>query len=105
MKLSIKNGVITGFKDEVEIKGLEYEEIISKRVSNIYPINPFLKLLFKIIRNYVNNESKIANWTRNWNVLWTVHYKNKDYGNFINRKEAIKYEKKIVWEDIKSQKQ
>lgn len=101
MKLSIKSGVVTGFKDEVQIKGIEYETISSRRVSNIYPVNTLLKYLFISIRRFVKDESKIANWTRDWKVSWSVYYKNKSYGCFNDRKEAIKYEKNLVWKDLK----
>jgi len=97
-KFVISQGTITGFIDEVQIPGVELSDMESNRVSKIYPANPFLRFLFKVIRNSVENNSPIANWTRKWSVLWSVSTLEKELiGKFKNREEAISYEKKLYW--------
>lgn len=104
MNISIKDGVVTGFSDELAIIDKSLEITQTKRVSNIYPVNKFYRVFFKVIRFCVNDNSKIAKWTRTWNCNWTVNYKNKVYGNFTKRDDAIKYEKEIVWNDMKEKR-
>lgn len=101
MKISIQGGEVTAFADEIETKGLEFSKIDTKRVSHIYPKNKLLKMLFVAIRSAVKNDSKAAEWTRGWNVIWQVHYKDKIYGEYLNRNDAIKFEKDLVWKDLK----
>ena len=47
----------------------------TKRASHVEPA-PFLdRLAFSLIRWLVPDDSRIAEWTRNWNTLWRVNLK------------------------------
>ena len=105
MQLKIKNGTITGFKDEIEdIKSaLNLDEISTKRVSHIYPVNPFLKVVFIFLRSIFSDNGKVAEWTRNWKCFWTIYIPKRGYyGVFKNRAEAIKVEKELIWQSMKN---
>ncbi|WP_029523510.1 hypothetical protein [Persephonella sp. KM09-Lau-8] len=90
-----KDGTIKGFADEVP-NFISVKEIERKRVSRIVPKNLPLRIAFVIIRSLVSDNSKIANWTRNWKCNWIVVIGKKQYGPFKNRTKAIEFEKEII---------
>ena len=49
-RISIKNGVVCGFADEVTFNGLSVSNIQKQRVSRIVPVNFTLQVLFYVIR-------------------------------------------------------
>lgn len=40
------------------------------RFSEILPVNPFLYLVFRILRLVYGEEGPVGNWTRSWKVEW-----------------------------------
>ena len=51
---------------------LSIGKTITRRASHVLP-NSFLpRILFRIIRTCVSDQSRFAEWTRNWRVLWRV---------------------------------
>ena len=72
-----------------------------KRVSKIVPQNILLRIAFILIRSIAPDNSKIADWTRNWNCLWIVVFNRRKYGNFLNRKKAVEFERKLYMRRIK----
>jgi hypothetical protein len=86
------NGEFETFSNDFSLNGNV------QRVSYIRPQNIFLRIIFIFIRWIVNDNSKIANWTRQWKCKWVVQLKTdrKIYKNFINRDDAILFERKII---------
>lgn len=103
-RIVIKNGVITGFSDEVDFNSLGITEIARKRVSHIRPTNWLMRQCFRIIRSLVNDKSKVAEWTRHWECSWTVYIDDKTYGPFNSRQEAIRFEKEEIYQQGKLHK-
>ena len=102
MKFQIKNGVLIGFADEVGKLSVKTNNINTKRVSYIYPKNKVLRLCFTFLRKIFGDKGIVAEWTRNWNVKWIVIIDNKIYNReFKNRKDAIKFEKQVIWKKLK----
>lgn len=68
---------------------------ISRRFSHIEPANPFLRRVFRWIRDRVSDESYVAEWTRLWPVLWQVRIVSTGQilGTYWTRKAAIRGEK------------
>jgi len=102
MKITIKEGVVKGFKDEMpEIitkSDLKVETIETKRVSHIYPKKFFQRIVFKVLRKIFGDNGKVAEWTRNWKCEWIVYIPSVGYfGPYKDRKKAIKVEKELIW--------
>lgn len=97
-KIVISGGCVTAFVDEISVPNISLDSPLTKRVSNIYPQNKFLRLFFVFVRALVDNKSSVANWTREWDVVWEVYIDSEAYGTFTDRGEAIAHEKKIYWE-------
>lgn len=100
-RITIKNGEVLGFADEVSFKGLDVQQYSKKRVSRIVPTNGLLMIAFYIIRALWSNESKIAAWTRTWPCQWKVLIDGKDYGPFSSRIDAIAFEKEEIYKQGK----
>lgn len=103
-RIVIKDGVITGFSDEVNFASLGITEITQKRVSRIKPTNWFKRQCFDIIRSLVDDKSEVAEWTRHWDCSWTVYIDEKTYGPFNSRPEAIRFEKEEIYQQGKLHK-
>lgn len=101
IKVEISPEEIFGFYED--LKQVLPEELVKeakknrKRVSYIYPANPVKRFFFKLIRKLVDDESTIAEWTRNWKGDWIVVIDNKVKGKFSTRKKAIEFEKEYLW--------
>jgi len=101
MQFEIKDGMIMGFKDEIEKlqKKQKIEILKTKRVSHIYPANFFLKIAFIFLRFVFGENGKIANWTRKWKCKWSVFIPQKGvFGKYSDREKAIKKEKELIWQ-------
>ena len=94
----ISKGEIAGFADELDLKGVEVESVVTKRVSRILPKNVLLAAAFCAIRAIVKDESTVAQWTREWRCRWMVTIAGKQYGPFECREKAITFEKKLIAE-------
>ena len=94
MKITIKNGNIYGFIDEIDKVTQNLEKKVTHRVSLIIPKNKLLRFIFIIMRKINNN--KINNFIRNWKCMWIVIINGKTLGEFQNRKKAIDFEKKYI---------
>ena len=47
---------------------------ITRRASHVEPVELPARILFYVLR-WFGNKGRIAEWTRNWNVLWRVNTK------------------------------
>ena len=64
-----------------------------KRVSYIEPVNPVLRWLFHFIRNRVADDSGVAEFTRNWPVMWRANiFDGPILGPFRVRQSAVEAE-------------
>lgn len=52
---------------------LELGETLTRRASHVEPYGFLPRLLFNTIRYFVHDDSRLANWTRNWACLWRVN--------------------------------
>ena len=48
---------------------------VTKRASYVEPAPYWDRVLFTFIRALVPDDSRLAEWTRNWNTLWRVNTK------------------------------
>jgi hypothetical protein len=83
---------------------------ITRRASHVEPVQKFARICFYILR-WFGDKGRIAEWTRNWNVLWRVNTKpvggpiltwdhvgwnSSDrplgYATWTNRQDAIDFE-------------
>ncbi len=53
----------------------ELGTVETKRASYVEPAGRYERWLFTIIRAMVPDDSRLAEWTRNWNTLWRVNTK------------------------------
>ena len=44
----------------------------SSRASHVYPENAYLRLVFRVIRKLVADDSRLAAWARTWGCMWRV---------------------------------
>lgn len=66
-----------------------------QRVSHVLPENTIQRIAFRIIRWLVKDESKAAEWTRNWKCTWYSDLspvKGPTFRGFTDRKKAIEAE-------------
>jgi hypothetical protein len=73
-------------------------ETTVKRASNIEPVNPVVRAIFKLIRSHVNDNHALSCWTRKWPVCWRVNLglsNGPTFGSFRNRQDAIEAE--VAW--------
>ena len=70
------------------------------RASHVYPDNWVLRLVFRVVRALVSDDSQTAQWTRNWNCLWLVDTSPLGggilEGRWRNRNEAIDAEVEAI---------
>ena len=95
-RIVISAGTVTGFQDEVSFAGLQLESFERKRVSHVVPAGPLKRLFFGAIRCVAGESTKLAAWTRTWRCAWLVLVDEKRYGPFIERHEAIAFEKQLI---------
>jgi len=96
-RIVISAGTVTGFYDEVSFAGLQLESWERKRVSHVVPADTLKRLFFGAIRSVAGESTKLAAWTRSWRCAWFVLVDEKQYGPFIERHEAIAFEKQLIW--------
>lgn len=97
----IKNGIVSGFADEVSFKGFDVIDYEKKRVSHLIPASFIKKIVFIIIRAVFSEQSKITEWTRHWHCSWLVVIDQKYYGPFEDRQDAIRFEKQKIYKQGK----
>jgi hypothetical protein len=72
----------------------------SRRASHVEPANPMLRLIFHAVRALVSDDSRIAQWTREWACWWRVNMKPIGGGiipvHYSHRKSAIDAEVNAV---------
>lgn len=100
-RIVIKDGQICGFADEVIVDGVIFEQTEKTRVSHIVPENWLLRVAFVALRAVVRDESRAAGWTRKWGCLWIVRIERETFGPFVDRADAIKFEKQKIYEQGK----
>lgn len=93
-----KHGRIRTFEEDFDLP-IKRKKV--KRISRIVPQNLLLRIAFILIRSFVSDNSKIANWTRKWNCYWIVVFNGKKYGKFKNRKKAVEFERKLYIRRLK----
>ena len=96
-RIIIKNGVVSGFADEVSFEGVQLLDYQKKRVSRIVPVSLTLRLAFYFIRTIFSDESFMAAWTRGWQCSWLVLIDKEKYGPFKSRGKAIQFEKQKIY--------
>lgn len=96
-RIVISAGTVTGFQDEVSFAGLQLESFERKRVSHVVPAGALTRFLFRAIRGFAGESTRLAAWTRTWRCAWFVLVDEKRYGPFIERHEAIAFEKQLIW--------
>lgn len=101
IRLTIKDGRVAGFADDIAQAGIKLEGATKTRVSRILPRNWLLRLMFSFIRSFVKDNSKIAEWTRKWSCEWLVFIDDKQYGPFTDRAKAIECEKEELYKSGK----
>lgn len=80
-----------------EIAG-ELGAITKRRASHVVPVRLLPRILFKLIRRCVADESRAAEWTRGWNCDWRAEIIGGPVlGPFSGRDAAIAAE--IDWID------
>lgn len=89
-RLVIRKGYVTGFADEVL---LPMTDVVRRRVSHVVPSHPVLRACFQILRAIVPERGRIAEWTRSWRCDWRVLIGRESFGPFVDRAEAIRFEK------------
>lgn len=69
-----------------------------KRVSHIWPQNKFKRIFFRLLRFLFGEDSRIADWTRNWKGPWIVKIiaTGEILGPFSTRRMAIDKEREVV---------
>lgn len=97
----IKGGVVCGFHDEVSFDGLTLESYEKKRVSKIVPENLPLRFLFNILRFAFGEVGNVSDWTRSWRCSWLLIVDSESKGRFIDRLEAIRFEKDLIFKQGK----
>ena len=87
------DGLVTGIASDVT----QRMSLGNKhRVSHIEPTNLVLRWLFHFIRKRVSDNSRLANFTRNWRCHWRANiFGGPILGPFKSRKKAIEAE--IAW--------
>jgi hypothetical protein len=101
-----ENGNIFGFyediKDLLPKEEREQAKKNRKRVSFILPANPIKRFFFKLVRSVCDDESPLADWTRNWKGDWIVVIDGKIKGKFKDREKAIEFEKAYLWKKFET---
>lgn len=72
--------------------------VTTRRVSHVVPQNQLLRLVFRILRTCVTDDSRCAAWTRRWRCRWLADLRisaGPVLGPFPNRQQAIAAE--IDW--------
>lgn len=78
---------------------LELGDVVTRRASHVEPLHLGYRVVFHILRMF-GDDTKIAQWTRDWPVVWRVNL--APIGGevlpevFLDRKKAIDYEVKHV---------
>jgi len=44
--------------------------IVRRRFSEIIPVNPVLRVAFRVLRWLFGEEGRVSNWTRRWRCRW-----------------------------------
>ena len=70
---------------------------VTKRASYVEPAPYWDRVLFTFIRALVPDDSRLAEWTRNWNTLWRVNM--KPVGGPILRWKHVAPSKCAAWMD------
>lgn len=96
-RIVIKNGVVTGFADEVSFEGLNVISFSKKRVSHVIPQAIPLRLAFNVLRAVFQEHSTVASWTRKWKCNWIVRIDGEQFGPFTDRRQAIQFEKQKIY--------
>lgn len=64
----------------------------TNRASRVVPRNVLLRILFRVLRGCVRDDSRCAGWTRNWRCQWLADLRISGgpvLGPFAIRQEAI----------------
>lgn len=75
-----------------------------RRASHVYPSDPFLEALFRLVRKIFGDDGPMAQWTRGWNCRWYVDLRpvgGKTMGLFSKRATAIAYEQQWLLDHYK----
>lgn len=73
-------------------------EVRKTRASHVVPLDPVLRVAFRVIRWATGEAGRVSDWTRSWKVLWLVDLSPSGgpVGQiFRDRSAAIRYE--IRW--------
>jgi hypothetical protein len=94
-----RDGSLTFLSNHPALQGLKaHGEARTSRASHVEPVNPALRWLFHRIREIVDDESGMAQWTREWPCLWQANLALSNgpvLGTFTDRQAAIDAE--IEW--------
>ena len=67
-----ENGDMIYLKTPLSDVLLELGTVVTKRASHVEPDTFFARMAFRALRLVVTDNSRIAQWTRGWNVRWRV---------------------------------
>lgn len=102
--IDVKTNGDVSFIDKPELDSLKsLGESKAKRISHVEPVSWPLRIVFHIIRGLVRDDSRLANWTRNWSCLWRARMfkTGKILGPFEDRTKAIEAEVEY-WNEVES---
>ena len=88
-------GVATFVRDETFAGLAARGESVITRASHVEPVNPFERILFRILRNVLGETGKVAEWTRKWRGQWLADMGPSGgpvLGPFPRRATAIEHE-------------
>lgn len=92
------DGTVAGVASDAMRCVGEGEQVRTRRASHVLPVPFFQRLCFRMLRAIVDDESKVAAWTRLWTCYWLIDLHPSGgpvIGPFECRNDAIATE--VAW--------
>ena len=76
---------------------LPLENIRSRRLSNIWPLDPVKRAAFRLLRLLFGDEGRVAAWTRRWHGPWeaTIIDSKRSFIHF-SRAACVAWERSVL---------
>ena len=88
--ISVEDDGAMNFLNKPEVEDLVQPGSVKRRISHVEPVNSLFRFAFHLIRKRVSDESRLAQFTREWNCLWRVRVLDgPTFGRFASRQAAI----------------